>query len=111
MAEAYENGVTWLDSTMKTLTENRDHLEQEIARLLPGVNYKKPQAGYLAWLDVSVWNLGDQTVARLLQDAKVSLVPGNDHGPQYTNHIRLNFGTSPELITEGLTRIKNALNA
>ena len=110
MAEAYENGVTWLDSTIKTLTENRDHLEQEIARLLPGVNYKKPQAGYLAWLDVSVWNLGDQTVARLIQDAKVSLVPGNDHGPQYTNHIRLNFGTSPELITEGLTRIKNALN-
>ena len=110
MAEAYENGVTWLDSTIETLNENRYHLEKELNRLLPEVKYQIPQAGYLAWLDVSSWNLGDKTVSKLIEDAQVSLVPGNDHGPQYVNHVRLNFGTSPELITEGLTRIAKALN-
>ena len=111
MAEAYENGETWLNSTLETLNENRHHLERELKRLLPEVNYMIPEAGYLAWLDVTSWNLGDKTVAKLIEDAKVSLVPGNDHGPQYTNHVRLNFGTSPELITEGLTRIAKALHS
>jgi cystathionine beta-lyase len=111
MAEAYENGVTWLDSTVETLDENRRLLESELKRLLPEVGYQIPEAGYLAWLDVTSWNLGDKTVAKLIQDAKVSLVPGNDHGPDYVNHVRLNFGTSPEIITEGLTRIAKALKS
>jgi len=109
MAEAYENGIAWLDSTVQTLDENRHFLKSEVQRLLPEVTYEIPEAGYLAWLDVSAWELGDKTVAKLIQDAKVSLVPGNDHGPQYTNHVRLNFGTSKELITDGLTRIAKAL--
>ena len=110
MAEAYENGETWLDSTLQTLDENRHHLKNELQRLFPEVNYIIPEAGYLAWFDVTSWNLGEQTVATLIKDAKVALVPGNDHGPEYTNHVRFNFGTSPELITEGLTRIARALH-
>lgn len=110
MAEAYENGATWLDATLETLDENRHHLKRELQRLFPEVNYQIPEAGYLAWLDVSDWKLGQQTVATLIKDAKVALVPGNDHGPQYTNFVRFNFGTSPELITEGLSRIARALD-
>jgi cystathionine beta-lyase len=110
MAEAYENGDTWLDSTLQTLDENRHHLKRELQRLFPEVNYIIPEAGYLAWLDVASWKIGDKTVDHLIQKAKVALVPGNDHGPQYANHVRFNFGTSPELITEGLTRIAGALN-
>jgi len=109
MAEAYENGVDWLDSTVTVLDENRHHLKRELERLFPEVAYEIPEAGYLAWLDVTSWNLGEKTVATLIEKAKVALVPGNDHGPQYTNHVRFNFGTSKELITEGLTRISKAL--
>jgi cystathionine beta-lyase len=110
MAEAYENGETWLDSTLQTLDANRHHLEAELKRLFPAVKYQIPEAGYLAWLDVSSWNLGEQTAETLVEKAKVALVPGNYHGPEYTNHVRFNFGTSPELITEGLTRIARALH-
>lgn len=109
MAEAYENGVDWLNSTIDALDENRHHLKRELERLFPEVNYIIPEAGYLAWLDVTSWNLGEKTAETLIEKAKVALVPGNDHGPQYTNYVRFNFGTSPELITEGLTRISRAL--
>ena len=88
---------------------NLDH-QQGIA-LVQKLACHIPEAGYLAWLDVTSWNLGDKTVAKLIQDAKVSLVAGNDHGPDYVNHVRLNFGTSPEIITEGLTRIAKALKS
>jgi bifunctional pyridoxal-dependent enzyme with beta-cystathionase and maltose regulon repressor activities len=53
--------------------------------------------------------LGNETVNHLLEKGRVSLVPGNDHGPEYTNFVRLNFGTSQEHIAEGLARIAKAL--
>lgn len=111
MAEAYSNGVEWLDSTVAVLDENRHFLKSELERRFPEVVYHIPNASYLAWLDVSSWKLGDKTVARLLADGRVSLVPGNDHGPEYTNFVRLNFGTSKEHITEGLNRIESVIRA
>jgi cystathionine beta-lyase len=110
MAEAFSNGVTWLDTTVNTLDTNRKFLENELATMFPEVKFQAPEAGYLAWLDVSAWGFGQQTVDHILREAKVSLVPGNDHGPEYVNHIRLNFGTSQAIIQEGLTRISKAVH-
>jgi cystathionine beta-lyase len=111
MAEAYSNGVEWLVATVAVLDENRHFLKAELERRFPGVTYNLPNAGYLAWLDVSSWKLGEKTVAKLIADGRVSLVPGNDHGPEYTNFVRLNFGTSKEHITEGLNRIESVIRA
>ena len=103
MAEAYNSGVQWLDATVKTLDANRKHLAAELERLLPEVAYELPEAGYLAWLDLRGTTL---TAARILEEAKVSLVPGPDMGGEaYEKFARLNFGTSPEIITHGLERI------
>ena len=109
IAEAYSNGTQWLDNTVKVLDDNRKFLAKELKAKFPEVGYKLPDASYLAWLDVTAWGLGARTVEHLIANGRVSLVPGNDHGPQYTNFVRLNFGTSQELISEGLARIAKAL--
>lgn len=109
MVEAYENGETWLDSTVEVLNENRHLLASELAKRFPAVKYELPNAGYLAWLDVSSWGLGENTVAKLVAEGRISLVPGNDHGPEYTNFVRLNFGTSREHLLEGLDRIQSVV--
>lgn len=107
MAEAYRNGVEWLDSTLRTLDENRRHLVAEIERLLPMVTVHLPEAGYLAWLDISKLGLTNEEI---FTKAKVALVPGPDMGGEnYKNFARLNFATSKEIITEGLERIQRAL--
>ena len=110
MVEAFENGRDWLDETLEQLDFNRKFVKEELARLLPDADYEIPHSTYLAWINVEKWGLGERTVDELIEHAKVSLVPGNEHGPQYTNFVRFNFGTSPELITEGLTRIANFIN-
>jgi len=103
MAEAYNSGVEWLDATVKALDANRKHLATELERMLPEIGYEIPEAGYLAWLDLRGTSL---TSARILEEAKVSLVPGPDMGGEaYAKFARLNFGTSPEIITHGLERI------
>ena len=107
MAEAFANGETWLDSTLETLWENALHLKSELARLLPSVKMHLPEAGYLAWLDISELGLTNEEI---FTKAKVALVPGPDMGgAAYENFARFNFATSKELITEALERIQRAL--
>lgn len=109
IVEAYSNGTDWLDNTVKVLDDNRKFLKAELRRSFPEVTYELPDAGYLAWLNVGSWNLGDRTVDHLVTKGRVSLVPGNDHGAQYTDFVRFNFGTSQENISEGLSRIATAI--
>jgi cystathionine beta-lyase len=106
MATAYSEGTPWLDATVETIIEARDHLEAELARVLPGAKLERvPDAGYLAWIDVSGLNLGEHPWERILAEARVALVAGTNHGSAYTNHVRINFATSHENITEALERI------
>jgi len=109
LVEAYSNGTDWLDNTVKVLDDNRKFLKSELKKHFPEVAYDLPDAGYLAWLNVGAWGLGDRTVDELVAKGRVSLVPGNDHGPEYTDFVRLNFGTSQAHISEGLARIAKAL--
>mgnify|MGYP000045833703 FL=1 len=109
LVEAYSNGTDWLDNTVKVLDDNRKFLKSELKNRFPEVRFDLPEAGYLAWLNVGAWNLGAETVNHLVAKGRVSLVPGNDHGPEYTDFVRLNFGTSQEHISEGLARIAKAL--
>lgn len=105
MTEAFSNGRTWLDQTVQTLDANRYFLKGELARVLPSIRYEIPKSTYLAWLDVSDLNLGSNAAQTLIDQAKVAFVPGDEHGPQYVNFLRFNFGTSQELISEGLKRM------
>jgi len=106
MVVAYQEGIEWLDSTLETIAAARDHLAVELARLLPAARLEMiPEAGYLAWVDVSGLNLGEKPWDRILDEGRVSVVPGTELGPQYSQHVRINFATSPEILTNALMRI------
>jgi cystathionine beta-lyase len=76
---------------------------------LPAIKYRIPDFGYLAWLDMSTLGLGDDPAARILEKGKVALNGGVLYGPKHKSFVRLNFGTSPQLITEGIDRIAKSL--
>jgi cystathionine beta-lyase len=106
MATAYSEGEVWLDSAIETIISARNHFAAELARLLPAAKLELlPEASYLAWVDVSGLGLGDSPADRILEEARVSVVAGPALGSKYTQHVRFNFATSHELITEALTRI------
>lgn len=105
MAESFGDSAGWVDETLVLLDENRQHLIDELAAKLSGVEIHVPGATYLAWLDVSQLNLGDSPSAALLEKAKVALEPGTNFGPQYGQFVRFNFATSKENITAAIDRI------
>ncbi|WP_435745298.1 MalY/PatB family protein [Microbacterium sp. PMB16] len=100
-----EESDEWLDGLLRTLDENRLLLEDLLASRLPGARYRIPAAGYLAWIDLSSLGWGDNPARRILKDAKVALHFGPAFGAEGAGHVRLNFGTSPEIITEAIERI------
>jgi cystathionine beta-lyase len=95
----------WLDGLLRTLDENRVLLEDLLAAHVPGARYRIPAAGYLAWIDLSALGWGDNPARRILTDAKVALHYGPAFGEEGRGHVRLNFGTSPEILTEAVRRI------
>jgi cystathionine beta-lyase len=105
MAESFDGSAGWVDLALETLDENRHHLLAELATKLPAVETHLPEATYLAWLDMSALNLGEYPAAKILEKARVALVPGTDFGPQYGQFVRFNFATSKENITAAIDRI------
>ena len=100
-----EESDAWLDGLLRTLDENRLLLEDLLSAHLPGARYRIPDAGYLAWIDLSALGWGDNPARRILKDAKVALHFGPAFGAEGAGHVRLNFGTSPEILTEAIERI------
>lgn len=95
----------WLDALRARLDLNRHLLAELLAEHLPEARYRVPDAGYLAWIDVSAYGWGDDPARHLLRSAKVALHHGPLFGPQGVGVVRLNFGCSPEVLTEAVTRL------
>jgi cystathionine beta-lyase len=106
---AYAESVDWLDGLLITLDQNRKLVEKLIASKVPAIKYRIPDFGYLAWLDLSALGLGEDPAAAILEKGKLAVNGGVLYGPKHKNFVRLNFGTSPEIITEAFDRLANCL--
>jgi cystathionine beta-lyase len=106
---AFEKGEPWLDSLMVQLDHNRKLVGQLIEEKTPGVGYRIPHCSYLAWLDLTSFNLGEDPSAVILDKAKVAFVPGIRFGQQSAQFVRLNFATSPEILGEAFNRLSTVL--
>jgi len=108
-AVAFAEGGVWLDTVIAQLDHNRHLIKKLLAEKLPTVRYHIPQNSYLAWLDVESLNLGVDPSVTLIEKGRVAFNPGHAFGKQCDQYVRLNFATSPEIITEAIDRIARAV--
>ena len=108
-AAAFKDGGVWLDSVINHLDSNRYLIKDLLNAKLPSVKYHVPNSSYVAWLDLSALDLGENPAQTLLERAKVAFNPGHIYGPQSSQFVRLNFATSPTIITEAIDRIVKSL--
>ncbi|GAA3775544.1 MalY/PatB family protein [Micromonospora maritima] len=118
---AFRDGGPWLDALLGGLDANRALLGSLLADHLPTVSWRPPEGTYLAWLDCT--GLGVPTdapaggvasdlagPARMFLDrARVALSSGHVFGTGGTGFVRLNFATSPAVLTEAVTRMGRAV--
>jgi cystathionine beta-lyase len=104
---AFDHGRDWLDGTLAALATSRDLLGSLLAASLPAVTWIRPEASYLAWLDVRELGWGGDPSIRALA-AGVALNAGHTFGSPGVGHLRLNFACSPEVLTEAVRRLAAA---
>jgi cystathionine beta-lyase len=123
---ALEHGGEWLDALLSGLAENRSLLGALLAEHLPEVGMCTPEGTYLAWLDCrALGPFPDEQAeaagchgvsdlagpARMFLDrARVALSSGHVYGTGGAGHVRLNFGTSPEILSEAVARMGRAVH-
>jgi cystathionine beta-lyase len=111
-------GGDWLDALLTGLAGKRALLGELLAEHLPEVRYRPPEASFLAWLDCRAlgWEdgagapRGDVTIsagpaAVFAESARVALSAGPAFGTGGAGHVRLNFATSREILTEAVRRM------
>ena len=122
---AFRAGGPWLDLLLDGLDANRTLLQTLVATHLPSVTYHRPEGTYLAWLDCTRLGIdtgqpdGEPGVASdvagpakmFLDRARVALSSGHVFGTGGAGFVRLNFGTSPTILTEAVTRMGRAADA
>jgi cystathionine beta-lyase len=106
---AFSDGGEWLDRLLLTLDRRRARLGELLAGL-PAVRWTPPEATYLAWLDCRAVGSGDTARDACLDRGRVALEPGTRFGPPGDGHLRLNFGTSAEILDEAVARMARALS-
>jgi cystathionine beta-lyase len=106
---AFSDCGDWLDDVVSQLDENRYLIKNLLSAKLPSVRYHIPDNGYLAWLDLESLKLGVDPSKVLLEKGRVAFNPGHTFGAQCSQYIRLNFATSPVIVTEAIERIARAV--
>lgn len=94
----------WLDDLLVGIDENRELLTRLLAEQLPEVEHRVGEATFLAWLDCRALGLDDPARA-FRERGRVALSDGADFGSGGAGHVRLNLGTSPELVAEAVRRM------
>lgn len=95
----------WLEGLLAALDENRRLLADLLAEHLPRARYRLPDAGFLAWVDVSAYGWGDNPAPLIRREAKVALHHGPLFGTEGIGHVRINVGCAPEVLREAIERI------
>ena len=108
-AVAFAEGEEWLDTVLENLDHNRHMLKDLLSSQLPAVRYHIPDNSYLAWLDLEALGLGEDPSIALLERGRVAFNAGHTYGKQCSQYVRLNFATSPTIVTEAVKRIARAI--
>ena len=106
---AWTDSDQWLGDVMRYLAHNRE-LVSQFAASHKLIGYRAPEATFLAWLDCRELRLPGTPHDFFLESAKVGLSDGADFGAPGAGHVRLNFGTSTEILAELLERMEAALD-
>jgi aspartate aminotransferase len=108
-AEGALNGVqSMVESLRLTIQNNRDVLMQEL-KTFTGIRITKPDATFYALPDFRAYsNNSVELSSFLLKKAMVVTVPGKEFGME--GHLRLSYAGTVKDITEGIARLKWALD-
>jgi cysteine-S-conjugate beta-lyase len=107
---AFQQGEPWLEEVLGVLDHHRHYLAELLTARIPAIRYRPPDASYLAWLDCTALGLGDDPSAVFLSRGRVALSSGPSFGRPGVGHVRLNMGTSRQILAAAVDRMAAAVD-
>jgi cystathionine beta-lyase len=95
---AFRDGGPWLDDLITTLDARRTQLGDLLRERLPMIDWHPPQATYLAWLNCAKLGADGEPRDLFLDRGRIAVEPGPRFGAAGAGFVRLNFGTSAEVL-------------
>jgi aspartate aminotransferase len=78
---------------------------------LPGVSCTLPDGAFYAFANITGTGLTSEAfVEKMLERARVVMLPGTNFGPGSEGYVRLSFSVSRDIIRQGLARLHNVLS-
>ncbi len=97
-----------VSEAIKKLSYNRTLIMLELDKLKDFLEYQKPTGAYYILARIKKQNIDSFKLAiKILNEAKVIVIPGGAFGPSGENHIRFSFAGEPKNIKKGFKRLKN----
>ncbi len=108
---AYKECAYWVDELKEYLLENRQFVVEFLKANIPQIKPINSEATFLLWLDCKELNLEQKDLENLfINKAKLALNSGVSFGKNANGFMRLNIGTSKEILQNALTRLEEVVN-
>lgn len=95
---------SWLKERNEIYRERRDIVLNGL--LEAGIRAEKPVAAMYIWAETPAGYTSEEFAARLLNQAGISVTPGNAFGPNGEGYLRISLGMSTERIREAMDRLR-----
>ena len=110
-AFALNNDEYYVKEMCDVYCKRRDLVCDRLLKM-PGIRFNKPDAGMFIMIDVSEFIADDKRFAReLLQQAKLSLLPGSALGEATRGHVRFSLVQPESVLIEGCERLDKFLRS
>lgn len=107
---AYNTGSDYLEQLVAYLQSNFDYLSSFLQEHLPEIQFKQPEATYLAWMDVSQLGLTAEALQdKLVNTGRVGIMSGSTYGD--SQYLRMNVACPISKLQEGLKRMEYAIRS
>jgi aspartate aminotransferase len=93
----------------KEYQRRRDMIVDGLRRI-PGVSCRRPPGAFYVFPNIKAYGRkASEITDLLLEDGGVAVLPGSSFGQYGEGYLRLSYATSPDLIREGLQRMRKIL--
>ena len=111
LISAYEKADDYIDALIMYVEENMNLLDEFLKNNFKDISFSKPQATYLAWIDMRNVPFSDNELqSALVSVGKIGIMSGGVYGENGERYLRWNIGCPKAKLQEGLKRFKKAMD-
>ncbi len=106
----YDGGEEWLEALKVHLVKNSKYISSFIKEKIPEIIVYKHQATFLMWLDCRGLGLDDKELSEFfIHKAGLGLNAGISFGEAGSGFMRLNIGTSIDILEKAMNQLESAI--